>query len=85
MLSYQKDLKGLIFFGDFVKHKDILVKAVELNPREVKRFINNVVLAKAVFDKPVDELIVVQALNFRRDWKRFFELIRHMLANFANI
>jgi hypothetical protein len=51
------------------------VKAVELNPRQVKRFVNNIILAEAVFGKPIDELIVVQALNFRRDWNRFLELI----------
>jgi hypothetical protein len=33
-------------------------------------------LAKAVFDKPtVGELIAVRALEFRRDWRRFLELI----------
>jgi hypothetical protein len=57
------------------ENKELIVKSVQLNPREVKRFINNVILAKSVFDKPIDGLIVVQALNFRHDWNRFLELI----------
>ena len=61
--------------SEFEKNKDLIVKAVQLNPREVKRFINNIILAKAVFGKPINELIVVQALNFRRDWNKFLELI----------
>ena len=55
--------------------KLLIVNAIEPNPRQVKRFINNIILAKSVFDKDIDKLIAVQALNFRRDWKRFLELI----------
>ena len=51
------------------------MKAVQLNPREVKRFINNVILAKSVFEKPVDQLIAVRALDFRTEWNKFFERI----------
>jgi hypothetical protein len=46
-----------------------------LNPRQVKRFINNIILAESVFNKPVDELIAVQALNFRHEWRKFLDLI----------
>jgi len=52
-----------------------MVKGVKLNPREVKRFINNIILAKSVFDKPTDELIVVQALSFHHDWNNFLDII----------
>jgi hypothetical protein len=52
-----------------------MVKGVKPNPREVKRFINNIILAKSVFDKPTDELIVVQALSFHQDWNKFLDLI----------
>lgn len=57
--------------------KSLIVKAIEPNPRQVKRFINNIILAKAVFGEDVDydKLIAVQALNFRREWNRFLELI----------
>jgi predicted KAP-like P-loop ATPase len=34
---------------EFEKHKTLIVKAVQLNPREVKRFINNIILARAVY------------------------------------
>jgi uncharacterized protein YjbI with pentapeptide repeats len=60
---------------EFEDQRKLMVKAVELNPREAKRFINNVILAKAVFGRSLDELIVVQALRFRSDWNKFFELI----------
>jgi hypothetical protein len=57
--------------------KSLIVSAIEPNPRQVKRFVNNIILAKAVFGKDVDidKLIAVQALNFNRDWNRFLELI----------
>jgi hypothetical protein len=61
--------------SDILDNLPILTKAIKWNPREAKRFINNVLLARAVFDKPIDELIVVQALNFRSEWKKFLELI----------
>ncbi|MBV9179026.1 MAG: hypothetical protein JO297_18505, partial [Nitrososphaeraceae archaeon] len=58
------------------KNKSLIVEAVQPNPRVVKRFINNVILAKAVFDKPsVGELIAVRALDFRKEWNNFLELI----------
>jgi hypothetical protein len=68
-------LKGSEFADQFEKNKKLIVKAIQLNPREIKRFINNVILAKLVLGKPIDELIAVQALNFSRDWKNFLELI----------
>jgi len=68
-------LKDSEFVEQFEKNTELIVKAVELNPRQVKRFINNIILAKSVFSKPVDELIVVQALHFRPEWNSFLELI----------
>ena len=53
----------------------LLVKAVIPNPRQVKRFMNTIILAKLVFNKDVDKLLVVQALSFRMEWKRFLEYI----------
>ena len=60
---------------EFEDNKELIVKSVRLNPRELKRFINKVILAKSVLGKPIDGLIVVQALNFRRDWNTFLELL----------
>ncbi|HKG89806.1 MAG TPA: pYEATS domain-containing protein [Nitrososphaeraceae archaeon] len=56
-------------------NKKLLVSAVEINPREAKRFINNIILAKSVFNKPVDRLLVVQVLSFRHEWGRFLTFI----------
>jgi hypothetical protein len=68
-------LRDSEFADQFEKNKKLVVKAIQLNPREIKRFINNVILARLVLGKPIDELIAVQALNFNRDWKNFLELI----------
>jgi hypothetical protein len=68
-----KGLEGSALVEEFEKNKELIVKAVQLNPREVKRFVNTVILAKAVFDKPTDELIAIHALNFRREWNKFLE------------
>jgi predicted KAP-like P-loop ATPase len=73
----QRGLAGSELIDQFTNTRNtkLIVKAVELNPREVKRFINTIILVRSVFDKPIDELIVVQALNFRNDWNKFLELI----------
>lgn len=63
-------------FAGFSDYKDLIIRAVEWNPREVKRFLNHVLLAKAIFDKPVDRLIVVQALRFNIRWNWF---LNHLL------
>src|SRR5919202_6254656 len=60
---------------EFIKNKALIVEAIESNPRQVKRFINNVILAQSIFGKPIDELIVIQALDFRPEWKKFLDLI----------
>ena len=36
--------------------KSLIVKAIEPNPRQVKRFVNNIILAKEVFGKEIDTL-----------------------------
>jgi len=74
-----KGLEGSELYEEFQKEnsKLLIVKAVEPNPRQVKRFINNIILARAVFGKhyDIDKLITVQALNFRREWNKFLDLI----------
>ena len=56
------------------QNKEIIAKAVELNPREVKRFINSFIVAHQIFsDNPhvnAVELLIVQALKFR--WNKFY-------------
>lgn len=74
-----KGLEGSELLEEFEKddRKKLIVKAIEPNPRQVKRFVNNIILARAVFGKDIDidKLIAVQALRFRRGWNRFLELI----------
>ena len=70
-----KGLEGSKLADEFKNNTSLIVKAIELNPRQVKRFINNIILAESVFGKPVDELIAVQALNFRQEWWKFLDLI----------
>ena len=41
-----RELEGSDLVGEFEKNKELIVKAVQLNPGEVNRFINNVILAK---------------------------------------
>lgn len=62
-------------YSDIIaENKDIIATAVELNPREVKRFINNFILASELFGGSRDrrtkvnhkELLVIQALKLRR-------------------
>jgi KAP family P-loop domain len=58
------------------ENKKIIAKAVELNPREVKRFINNFIISREIFSgdevKP-EELLLVQALKMR--WNDFYSYI----------
>jgi len=63
-------------YSDIIKENEELIKAaVELNPREVKRFINNFILTYEIysFDKNVKpkELLAVQTLKVR--WNDFYQ------------
>jgi hypothetical protein len=70
-----KDLADSAFKNELLINKKILMKAVKTNPREAKRFVNDLILSRAAFDKPTDRLIVVQALKFRREWNNFLEFL----------
>ncbi len=64
----------------------MIVKTVKNNPRQIKRFLNYLILTYFVIsagrDKSensflkFDQLTVVRALEFRNDWNEFLELIR---------
>jgi tetratricopeptide (TPR) repeat protein len=69
------EVKDSIVGNDFRANMNLLVKSIEANPREVKRFVNQIILVKSVFDKPVDNLIVVQALRFNPEWRWFLDFI----------
>jgi hypothetical protein len=79
-----KGLKGSELAGEFedLKRRNLIAKVIEPNPRQLKRFVNSVILARSVLSKngegvkeDIDNLIVVQALNFRPEWNRFLKLI----------
>jgi hypothetical protein len=74
-----KGLEDPKLVDEFLKdnRKELIVKAIEPNPRQVKRFVNNIILARAVFGEQIetDKLIAVQALNFHPKWNKFLELI----------
>ena len=69
------ELKDSEINSELLNNKHLIVKAVECNRREVKRFINHIILIRSVFDKPVNKLIVIQALKFRSEWNKFLEFI----------
>jgi hypothetical protein len=71
----ENDVNGSIFENEIRLNKNLIVYSVERNPRQVKRFINDVILARFVFKKPVDNLIAVEALKFRQEWNKFLEFI----------
>jgi predicted KAP-like P-loop ATPase len=59
------------------ENKEVIAKAVEFNPREVKRFINNFIIAREIFSGnegiKAEELLLVQALKIR--WSKFYSYI----------
>jgi predicted KAP-like P-loop ATPase len=55
---------------------NIISESIEKNPREIKRFLNNLIVALEIFKKKnikLDELLIVQILNMR--WNGFYNLI----------
>jgi hypothetical protein len=68
-------------YSDLVrKNKDVIARAAELNPREVKRFINNFIITYEIYSDLIDkkritsgDLLLVQALKVR--WYAFYSII----------
>ena len=74
------ELRGYPLLGEIKYNLPLVVKGVQLNPREIKRFVNSIILAASVFfpdnkNLSIKELITVQALSFRNDWKNFLDII----------
>jgi hypothetical protein len=64
----------------------LISEVVENNPREVKRFINNYIVAYEIYssnNKQINpiHLLLVQALNVR--WNSFYRIIIRFDDNFA--
>ncbi|HEY7572963.1 MAG TPA: P-loop NTPase fold protein [Nitrososphaeraceae archaeon] len=61
--------------------RTIILGAINNNPRAAKRFINGIILARSVFRStssesvPLMQLIVVQALNSKDEWRKFLGII----------
>lgn len=59
------------------ENKETIARGAELNPREVKRFINNFIVANEVYkftdSKKQKELLVIQALRIR--WPHIFKIL----------
>jgi predicted KAP-like P-loop ATPase len=70
-----QNLTGYQHLNDFKANKKILLSAIEKNPRELKRFINNIILSKEILDTPTDKLMIIQALRFREEWNEFLRFI----------
>jgi len=74
------ELKDYPLMSEIRNNLNLIVKGVQLNPREIKRFVNSVILAESVFFSDdetwsIRELLAVQALSFRNDWKNFLDII----------
>jgi KAP family P-loop domain len=58
-------------------NKEVIARGIELNPREVKKFINNFIVANEIYSKDKSikpkELLVVQALRVR--WINFYRFL----------
>ena len=61
------------------KMQELIINATELNPRDVKRFINSIVISHESYGQEIDDIeniIVIQAFYFHGDkWIEFFKLL----------
>ena len=59
------------------KMQELIIKATELNPRDVKRFINSIVISHEIYGHEIDDIekiIVIQAFYFHGDkWIEFLK------------
>ncbi len=61
------------------KMQELIIKATELNPRDVKRFINSIVISHEIYGQKINDIekiIVIQAFYFHGDkWIEFLKLL----------
>jgi uncharacterized protein YjbI with pentapeptide repeats len=59
--------------------QDLIIKATELNPRDVKRFVNSIVISHELYGHHVDDIekiVAIQAFYFHGDkWIEFLKLL----------
>ena len=72
-----RDIIDEKYKDEIVKNIDLISKAMENSPREVKRFLNNFIVASEIFSKSKgikpEELLVIQAIQIR--WNDFYDLL----------
>ena len=60
-------------------NQELIINATQLNPRDIKRFINSIVLARDVYGQDIeniDKIIAIQAFYFHgRKWIEFLKLL----------
>lgn len=64
---------------------NLITESIEKNPREIKRFLNNLIVALEIFKDmkiKLNELLIVQILNMR--WNRFYNLLMGSEAKFRD-
>jgi hypothetical protein len=65
-------------------HLDFLVEGSEVNPREIKRFINAFILQKLIQPELDDEVtLVLQTMAFRSDWRDVYQIFRSRRDEFV--
>jgi hypothetical protein len=66
------------------ENANLIIEAVENNPRELKRFINNFIVAYEIYSKNAKvepkDLLVVQAIHVR--WSNFYRLMVNSSSDF---
>jgi hypothetical protein len=59
--------------------QELIIKATELNPRDVKRFINSIVISQEIYEYEIDDIgkiIAIQVFYFHGDkWIEFLKLL----------
>jgi uncharacterized protein YjbI with pentapeptide repeats len=74
----KKELKGSEVQKHIEDYIDIIVGGMEANPREIKRFVNNFILANQISQRETQpaKLLVILIIQFR--WDSFYrDLVRH--------
>jgi predicted KAP-like P-loop ATPase len=61
------------------KIEELIIKATELSPRDVKRFINSIVISQEIYGQKINDIekiIVIQAFYFHGDrWIQFLKML----------
>lgn len=70
--NLKKEIKGSEVEKHVADYFDIIVEGLEPNPREIKRFINNFILANRISEKETEpnKLLAVLIIQFR--WEEFY-------------